>query len=84
VVGGFDHRRMRRAWMVAIMIDITERMRSAIEPLPDELLGDERSRCAFYANDLSVDDIMQLRKDTWPALDAAARDAEAARRILAA
>ncbi len=62
------------------MTDIAQRMREALEPLPLDLLDDERARCAFYARELSSEEIMSLRKATWPALDAAARDAEKERR----
>ena len=65
------------------MTNIAERMSAALEPLPDELLGDERARCAFYANELSVPEIMSLCKATFKALDGAACMAEAARRIAA-
>ena len=62
------------------MTDIIERMREVLEPLPDHLLDNEGARCAFYANELSGEVIMTLRKDTFPALDAAACSAERERR----
>jgi len=66
------------------MTDIAERMREAIEPLPDELLNDESARGAFYVRELSSEEFMSLRKDTWPLADASAFIAETARRRRAA